>query len=96
MEPWYEFVVDELAGTPLRVLSQVNETAHVLRGAPRFTTKQKEGRLLIVKNLFIRHVIVAAARRMPINSTTAMTGPPWLSTYVDGTFNVPFDEWPRS
>lgn len=87
--PWYEFVVGALAGTPLRVHFQVNETARVLRGAPRFTTKQKKGRLLIAKNLFIRHVIIAAARRMSINSTTAMTGLPWLSTYVDGMFN----EW---
>ncbi|KAL6253444.1 hypothetical protein P5V15_015285 [Pogonomyrmex californicus] len=90
----YEFVVGHFGGDSLFVLFQIKRTAAVLASAPPTTTKYNEGRLLIARKLFLREVVARAARRMPPQSVTAMSGLGWVQERCDGAFHVPSNEWP--
>jgi len=92
-ELWYEFPLGSFGYYQLYVLFQIDSTAGVLRGAPRYSTVRDHGRLVIVRNAFLRNIVVRAARRMPIKSVTAMSGLPWVSDDLDGTYQIASVEW---
>lgn len=91
--PVYEFKLGTVNNVPLYVLFQINSTCKLLRQFEMKINRKAFSKFAICYNKFLTAVIIAAARRMPCDSVTAMSGLPYINFETHGSYNIPTNEW---
>jgi len=77
----------------LYVIFQLDALSRVKIRAPNSTTRTRQSKSVVAAQHFLRDVVCAAARRMPLESVTAMLGLPWRYALMEDTFHVAEHEW---